>query len=313
MPVSTLFLREQLQYVQQEVVKQDFPEMLMSSGALLPISDELPVGAETYSYVILTFLGEAAILANSADDIPEINAFAEKRVGQIRTITDMYSYSVEDMEAAEFANMNVNTEMAIGAREIIERKMDLLGYDGDSRFNLLGWLDHANVPTYTVLNDGNENGGVNSTEFQHKTPEQIYRDLRQFAAATRIATNRAETPEAIALPEEQYSIVMETPYPSNSASGETIGSFFLKTQRANPGGVQSLVPAPYLAGKGAGGTDLMTSYRKRMDKIKYHMPLDFEQRPPTPEQRMRYEVVCRARSGGVQLTKPLSMRYASGI
>ena len=310
---STIFLREQLEYVQQEVVKQDFPEMLMGSGALLPISDELPVGAETYSYRILTFVGSAAILANSADDIPEIDAYAEKRVGQIRTIADAYSYSLEDMEAAEFTGMNIDAELAIGAREIIERTLDILGYDGDSKFNLLGWLNHANVPTYTVLNDGNENGGTNSTEFRHKTPEQIYRDLRQFAAATRSATNRVETPEVIALPETQHSIVMETPYPTNSASGETVGTFFLKTQRANPGGVQALVPAPYLAGKGAGGTDLMVSYRKRMNKIKYHIPLAFQQRPPSPEKRMKYEVVCRARSGGVQVTKPLSMRYASGI
>ena len=309
---SSLFLRQQLEYVQQEVVKQDFPEMLMSSGAAIPISSEVPQGAETYSYQLLTFVGEAAILANGGGDIPMINAFSEKRVGFVRTVTDGYEYTIEDMEAAEFAGMNLDTQMAVGAREVIERKVDVLGYSGDEDYNLLGFLNFPNVPTYTILNDGNENGGTDSTEWQHKTPEQIYRDLREFVSATRTATNGAEQPEVVALPQNQFDLVMQTPYPTNSASGETIGSFFLKTQRMSPSGVQAIIPMPYLAGQGSGSSDLMVSYRKRQDKAKFHIPLDFEQRPPQ-ERDLCYRVICRMRTGGLQVNKPLSMRYAEGI
>lgn len=310
--VSALFTRQQLEYLQQEVVRQDFPELLMASGAAVNVSNEVPAGAETYSYEILTAVGTAAVLANGATDIPMVNAYAEKRVGFVRTIANGYELTVEDLEAAEYAGKNVNTEMAIAAREVMERKVDLLYYNGDSNYNLLGFLGYPNVPSYTILNDGAQNGGTDSTQWQHKTAEQIYRDLREFATATRTATNGVENPEVIALPQAQFDQVMQTPYPTNSASGETIGSFFLKAQRMSPSGVQSIIPMPYLAGQGTGGADMMVSYRKRPDKVKAHMPLDFEQRAPQ-ERDLSYRTICRMRVGGIQVTKPLSMRYAEGI
>lgn len=312
MPVSALFLREQLEHVQSVVVEQDFPERLVSSGELVPVSTELPAGAETYSYKIMTAVGEAAILANGADDIPIVSAFTEKRTGEIKTIVDGYEYTIEDLEAAQFSGMNLDTSMGVIAREIIEAKLDALGYDGDSSHNLLGLLNHPNVPSGTVAADGNQNGGTNSTRWIHKTAAQIYRDLSAFGRSPRVATNGVEFFDTIALPEEEYELISETPYPETSATNETILSFYLKTQAANPKGVRRVISVPYLAGKGAGGTDLMIGLRKMESKIKYHLPLDFTQEP-VQVRNLSYRVPCRARTGGMQLVKPLSMGYRSGI
>lgn len=310
--VTNLFIQRQLQYVQEQVVLQDFPERLMASGQFLDISTEVPAGAQTYSYKILTFVGSAAILGNGADDIPMINAYAEERIGRVRTLADGFAYSLDDMEAANLNGMNIDSQMAVGAREIIEAKYDALGYDGDAAFNLLGIIGHANVPSYTILNDGASNGGSSSTRWIHKTAEQIYRDLREFVTSTRAATNGVESPQQIAMPQTQFDIIAGTPYPANSDGSETILSFFLKTQRMSPAGVQSVFPAPYLAGKGAGPTDLMISYTKRPDKVKLHMPLDFEMQP-VQVSNFNYKIPCRMKTGGVQITKPLSLRYAIGI
>lgn len=304
---STLFIRDQLEYVQQQVVEQDFPEKLMAAGTILDISTEIPRGAETYAYRILTFLGEAAILANGADDIPLVNAYAEKRSGFIRTFVDGYEYTIEDMESAEFAGMNLDAQMAIAAREVLETKFDLTGYDGDANFNLLGLIGHPNVPSYTIPNDG---AGA-ATAWATKTADQIYRDLRNFASATRIATNGIENPQVIIMPIAQFDLIAGMPYPTADAS-DTILSFFLKTQRMTPQGVQTVLPVAYLAGKGAGSTDLMISYTKRQDKVKLHMPLDFTMEP-VQVRNFSYRVPCRMRSGGVQVNKPLSIRYAIGI
>jgi len=177
---------------------------------------------------------------------------------------------------------------------------------------LLGFIGYPNVPTDTALNDGNSNGGTNDTEWEFKTPEQVYRDLSNFVSAMRTATNGAESPEVIALPQAQFDLILQTPYPTNSASGETIMSFFLKTQRMTPAGVQSIIPMPYLAGKGTAGVDVAIAYRKRADKIKLHIPMEFEQRPPI-EDLNEVRTLCRMKTGGIQVNKPLSMRYLEGI
>jgi hypothetical protein len=312
MPVSPLFLRQQLEYVQNTVVEQDFPERIVVSGELVPVSSELPAAAETYSYRIMTAVGEAAILANGAEDIPMVTAFVEKRTGEIKTIVDGYEYTIEDIEAAEFANMNLDTSMAVIAREVMEAKADQLGYDGDSSHNLLGLLNHPNVPSGTVAADGNQNGGTNSTRWIHKTAAQIYRDLSQFGRSARTATNGVEFFDTIALPEDQYNILAETPYPDTSTGNTTILSFYLDTQSKNPKGVRRIMSVPYLTGKGAGSTDLMLGLRKQESKIKYHIPMDFTQE--APQQRdLKIRVVCRMRTGGAQLIKPMSMGYRSGI
>jgi hypothetical protein len=127
----------------------------------------------------------------------------------------------------------------------------------------------------------------------------------------RIATNGAYSMEAIAVDEENFGIINTRSYPQNS-SGETILSFFLKNQRSTPAGVQSVFPMAFLAGQGAGGANLMVGYQKRRDRLKLHMPLDFTQMP-LETRGLTYSVTCRMKSGGVQVTKPFSMRYAVGI
>lgn len=314
MSVSSVFLEDQLKFVLNEVVRQDFPEMLMANGTLINISTEINSGATNYSYTILTYLGEAAILGNGVTDIPMVNAFAEERIGRIRTIGDKYSLTVPNLENAQFAGVNISSEMGIACREIIEKKFDVLGYDGDADFNLLGWLNLPNVPLYTVTADGNENGGSNSTRFIHKTGAQMYRDLTEFSRATRTATRGTYKPQYITLPEEAFSAVMETPFPdSQTATSSTVGKFFLEAQRMSMSGVQQLIPADYLADAGTGGTSVMMSHIKNPRFLKYHMPLDFDQRPPTEERDLQYEIVCRLKTGGVQNTKPLTLRKAEGV
>lgn len=310
--VSTLFIQRELNAVQDLVVEQDFPEMLMASGALVPISTALPAGAESYTYKILTYLGTAAILANGADDIPMINAYAEERIGVIRTLADGYEYTINDFEAAQLNGMSIDAAMAVGAREALEQKFDLLAYTGDSNFNLLGLINYPNILSYTVLNDGNQNGGTNSTRWRHKTAEQIFRDLREFAAYMPGQTNGVESMEVIVLPQEQYEIIAATPYPSSSAAGTTILTFFLQTQAARLNGVTAVIPVPYLAGKGASSTDVMMGYRRRDNKIRLHMPLDFDQQP-VQQKNFTYRVPCRMKTGGIQVLKPRSLAKAEGI
>ena len=308
--VTSLFLRDQLRYIQNEVVEQDFPERLMISGSIIPISYELPAGARTYTYKLMSYLGQAKIIANGGEDIPMVDVNAEERIGYIRELADGYTYTVRDLEAAQFANMNLDPSLAIAAREVMEATADLLGYNGDSDHQLLGFLNHPNVPNATVLNDGDSNGGSASTNWVHKTPAQIYRDLVNFATATKTATNLIEIPENIGLPVEQFELINTTRF--GDGSDETILSFFLRTQRASAAGVQSVIPLPYLSGKGTGGTDMMISWRKRSDKIKYHIPMDFSQQP-TQQHNLAFKVICRMLVGGVECRKPLSMRTAYGI
>lgn len=303
---NTLFLRNQLEYIQSQIVKQDFPERMIANGTLLPISREIPEGADTYSYKILTAFGSAKILATGAEDLPSIGAGVEKRTGYVRTIANQFEITYDELQFAEYAGVNVNAEMGIIAYEVMMQEIDALGYLGDSNHNLLGMLNHPNVPSTTALNDGTSG----ATTWASKTPDKIYRDLRNFVSSVRSSTNMVEAPDTMLLPVAQFDLIAQEPFPSGTSS--TILSFFLEQQRKYPGGITQVLPVPYIDNRGPGGVDLAILLSRREAKIKFHIPRDFTTLE-TQASGMKYCTPCNMRCGGVQLIKPLSMAYLTGI
>ena len=302
----TLFERNALEQIQNLVVEQDFPERMMGSGRLVPIDTSLSPWVESYVYKLLTKVGTAKILANGADDLPEVSAFLEERTGWIRTIANQYTYSYQEMEQARTASVSLDSTLAIIAREIMEQELDNVAWNGSTEHNLLGFLDHPNVPSYTVPNDGTGT----STLWSTKSASLIYRDLTNFAKETRTETKYVEMPEIILISSEHFDTLVETEFPAQT--GKTILSFFLENQRMFAGGVRQVIPVPYLDGMGTGNTGMMVSFRPRADKIRFHVPQDFMSLPPE-RQGLKYITPNMMRTGGIQLLKPYSMRYAEGL
>jgi len=302
----SIFLRNQLEFVQNELVKQDFPERLIANGSLLPVSSELPPGAETYSYKILTAFGSAKILATGAEDLPEVGADIEKRTGFIRTLANQFTITDDEIEYAQYAGVNISSDMAMIAADTMMAELDSLGYLGDTANNLLGLLDHPNVPSSTALNDGT----AGATTFASKSADKIYRDLTSFVSSARANSKLTSAFDTMLMPYEQFDLIAQTIFPSGT--DETILSTFLKNQRVYPGGIQQVIPVPFLDGRGVGGGDLAILLTRNPAKIKFHIPRDFYM---LPEERrgLKYTVPCKLRTGGVQLTKVLSMAYLQGI
>jgi hypothetical protein len=310
MPVNSIFFKEQLDYVMNMVVREEFPELAMSNGMLVPITNQVDYRAETFSYTLMTAVGEAKILSNGGTDVPLVNNYVQKKMGIIRTLVDGYEITLEDLEAAQYAGVNISAELAITARRVIEEGLDRLGYLGASENGLLGLFTLPNVTRETAPNNGNVNGGTNSTRWINKTGEQIYGEITSFLTRMRQATRSIEKPEILMIPQAQYDRISELVFPANT--DQTLLKFILETQRANPSGIKDIVPVEMLAGAGTGGTDLMIAYQKNASKIRYEIPLDFEQRPPQ-EVGFSNRVVCRARTGGIIPLKFMSVRYYEGI
>lgn len=313
MPVAnnySIFVAEQLRHVRREVLEQQFPEYLMADGKLVPVpvpgsSDAIPIGAQTYTYYLQTMVGEAKIISNPGDDLPTADVFTEARIGRVYDVGDSYRYSDMDLEHAQFAGVNLTTMKANAAKKAMMVKIDKIGYIGDADYNILGLCNQPNVPTFSVPNDG----AAASTTWASKTPLQILRDLRDFSAITPNSTHMIEYCDTLLLPPLEYWRVAQTFLDAGATI--TILEAFLKTNQAT-GGITNVQPIPYLAGAGVGGTNIMVAYARRQDKVKFHIPMPFTPKAPQ-EINLHYKVPCRMKTGGVELTYPLSMIYGYGI
>lgn len=303
---NSIFLRQQTEYLRDKIIEQSYPEMLFSSGRLCPFSYE-GGSSETIAYTLFTKEGETAILANGATDIPTVSAFVEKRYAEVYTIANKFEYTVFDFERAQQTGVNINARLGQTAREVMERDIDLIGFRGREGSRLLGLLNQPNVPVFVIPNDGNSNGGVNSTLFRHKTAEQIYRDLVNFVSSIRIDTNGTEIANKLLLTVEDYEIISALPFPNNSAASKTVLSFFLDTQRAS-GGIQEVISVAYLKTQGANG--MMLAYRDADTKLEFLMPKEISLLP-VEYANLTYSFPLCCRVGGVVVYKPMSLKYAN--
>lgn len=302
---NSIFLRQQTEYLTNKIIEVTYPEMLFASGRLCAFSNE-GGNSETLAYTLYTKQGETAILANGASDIPTVSAFVEKRYAEIYTLANKFQYTLFDMQRASSANINIDARLGVDAREVMERDIDTIGYVGRTGSRMLGLLNQPNIPVFVVPNDGNSNGGVNSTLFRHKTAEQIYRDLVNLVSSIRVDTNGAEIANKLLLSVEDYEIVSALPYPNNSAASKTVMTFFLDTQRAS-GGIQEIIATPYLKTQGANG--MMMAYNDNERKLEFFMPQEITMMP-VEYANMTYSYPLTARLGGVVVYKPMAFKYA---
>lgn len=306
MPVTSYFIESELKHVIRDVMTQEFEDKLMANGSLVFISNEIDVGSRTYEFYTLTMTGRAKIISSDADDIPLVNVFKERKVGVIREIADAYVYTISDMEASQKAGgQRLETVDAIAAREGIEQVADEIGYVGDTNHNLLGIANHPNASTFTVAADG---AGGSST-WTSKSHLQILRDLGDIISAMDTASNYRQKGNTLLLPISRFNQLSTRFLPNTSV---TLLNAFLDTQRN--GTIRNIQPVPFLETAGTGGTAMGILYNRDTTgrRIKMHMPLTFQQIPPQPH-GLRFEVYCRAKTGGIQITKPESVMYIEGI
>ncbi|HEY9301268.1 MAG TPA: major capsid family protein [Phormidium sp.] len=303
----SLYVSEQLRVVRREVIEYPLPEFPLANGLIVPRAtgnNAIPRGATSYLYYLRTFVGEAKIIANPADDLPTVDLYTFPMTGVVHDVGDSYRYSDKDLENAQFAGQNLTSSKALAAKEAAFVKLEKIGYLGDSAYNLQGFMNHPNVPIATVLNDG----ANNSTQWRNKTAIQVLRDLRDMSAAVPIESGMRETADTLLIPSIQDFYLGQTfTNPLNPQT--TLKEAFFKTQGAD--GIQNIQQVPWLSGA-FNGQDVAIVYKRREDKVKLHVPIPFYAKNPQ-ESGFSWRVPCRLTTGGVELTFPLSARIFVGI
>jgi hypothetical protein len=303
----SVYVSEQLRAVRRNVISYPLPEFPLANGLIIPYAtggNAIPRGASSYLYYLRTFVGEAKIIANPADDLPTVDLYTFPMTGIVHDIGDSYRYSDKDLEHAQFAGVDLTAAKGLAAKEAAFVKLEKVGYLGDSAYNLRGLLNHENIPIASLLNDG-VNG---STRWRDKTPYQVLRDLRDMSAAVAIESQMRESADTLLIPPIQDFYLGQT-FTSPTNPQTTLKEAFFKTQGAD--GIQNIQQVPWLEGA-FNGQDVAIVYKRREDKIKLHVPIPFYAKAPQ-EAGFGWRVPCRLTTGGVELTFPMSARIFVGI
>jgi hypothetical protein len=296
---ESVFFARQLEYIKGKAYDVKRPKL--SALALIPISTEVNEGAESITYRQYDAVGMAKIISNYANDLPRADVTGKEFSSPVRGIGVSYGYSMQEIRAAIYANVNLDARKMNAARRSHEEKINALAWSGDSESGIPGFLSNVNVPSYVLPADGT---GSTKT-FSTKTPDQIIRDVNGLINSIRTTTKDVHQATEVWMPVAQYTLLATTP--RSSTTDTTILEFL---QKNNPGVTfRSVVE---LAGAGTSGTDVMIAGEINEDNVRLEIPMMFRQYAPQPR-NLEFIVPCESRFGGCVMSYPLALAKAEGI
>lgn len=295
---ETAFIARQLLYIKARTF--DVKYTMFRARDFIPVSHEVPPGAEQWSFWSWDLVGMAKIIANYASDFTSVDVFKTEVKTNIKSIGASYSYTIQDMRAvamtAPQGGGQLDYKRAAAARRAIEARIDDIAAVGLTEAGFTGLINNASVPI---------NAAPVGT-WATATAADMIGDMNSAVTKVITQSNGVEIPDTAILPISEFAIFSQTPY--SALVPDMAMYLFLKN---NPY-IKNLDQWSKLANQNAGGTGgRIVVYRRDENALTLEIPQEFEQFAPQLE-GMEYTIPCHARIGGVVFYYPLSAVYMDG-
>lgn len=294
-----VFLQRQLEHILPRVFEKQYAEIPYSR--VLPVSNEVPEGAETYKYEIYDAVGEFDLIADYGDDLPTSDVQRGEITNTIRGFGGSFKYTTDEIRKAQFANVSLEQRRADAVRESYERRANrtaLFGYTGTG---IKGFFNHPVVDKIVVTGSAND-GWFDSSA---ATPDTMLAILNEGITYQVNASKMIEKPDTMLLPYSVYRKISITP--RSTTSDTTVLEYFLRT---NPY-ITQIEPINELDPANSGNAltaPRIVIYRRDPGKLQFHVPMPLKFHPPQPK-NLAFSVPAEARFAGVALYYPKSVTY----
>lgn len=295
---ESAFFKRQLEYIKRQTFDVLFKEL--KAFQLLPISNEAPQGADQITWRQFEKIGFAKIVADYANDFPRADVISRENTVKVYDVGVSYGYSIREIRRSQMAGTRLDQRRAESARRSSDQKMNSIAWNGDSDYNIQGFIDAAGITEYTVPT------GVSGIPWNVKTPDEIIADMNGIVTAIIDSTNGVEAPDTMLMPIAQFELIATTRMTGDS--DKTILGFFLENSRH----IKTVDWLTELKGAGAGGADRFMVYERSDMKLTWEIPSPFEQFP-AQQKGLEWEVPTLQSTAGILVYYPLSIAYGDGI
>lgn len=290
---ETAHLARQLEFVKARTYDVKYPAL--RARDFIPLSTEVDPAADYITYRQWDEVGTAKVIANYADDLPMVDAFAREFKSPVQTVGAAYQYSIQDLRRAAKAGSSLDVKRAQAARRAIETTLDEIAALGLDESGLRGFVNHPNV-SLVLPNTGNWLGGA--------TAMQIIGDLNKLVASVITSTRGIFKPNTIVMGTSLFVHLAQTFVEATGQNTTTILRAFLGQ---NPW-IKNIDEWDKLDTAAEDGGPRVVCYLRDAEVAELEIPLDFEQIAPQAR-GLAFVVNCMARIGGVKVYHPLALAY----
>lgn len=197
-----------------KVYERKFPKLAAYSGMILPISEEVHPGAETYQWWERELYGQAEV-GSTYDEysIPMVGGpKATANVGRIKPFLNGWKTNFRTKIREQLAKKNGKPDFRVdqGKAEAAlighAEAINALWLWGDKEWGIPGLMGETRIRVIQA-----PNGASNSPLWINKTADEIVFDLMTMANALHQYSNKTRTTKKIFLPQLQFDFAAGTP------------------------------------------------------------------------------------------------------
>jgi hypothetical protein len=295
---KVLFRALDLEAIDSTLYEPKYEEL--TARACMNVKSDIHPGAETYSYNVLTRSGVAKIMGNVADDLPLVDADLKREFSRIYTIATGFSYTVQEMRAAQMTGTTVDATKAGVARRAVAEKENKIAWIGDPDYNIKGLINAAGIQIESV-----EQGEKGSTKWKDKTSAEILEDVRKIRKKVTVLPGHINTSNlCLCVPADQFEELNRrySDYDARSIL-QVINEYkwFWMIQRV-----------PDLRGVGTAGSDSLLVMDCSSEVMELVVPMDLT-RLDEEWKYPKWTVPVEERCGGVIIRYPMGVARGDGI
>ncbi len=275
-------------------------EAELKARTLFNVLTNIPAGAKTYAYNVMSRAGAAKIFANGANDVPYVGVFMREYTQKIYSIVSGYEISVFDIRESEMTNQPLDTARAAVARRAVSEEENRIVFEGDLDYNIKGLTNATGIQVTAV-----PAGAGGGTRWSSKTGMEILADIRNVRAKVTVLKGHDITANLVlAMPAAQYE---ELQKPYHATSEKTVLEVL---QSKNWFG--RIVVIPELAGKGTAGSDCLVVFDRSRTVVELGLPMDLTRHEPE-YQFPYYKYPVEERTTGLIIRFPMAISRGDGI
>lgn len=298
---TTAFVARQLEYLRPGLFEVQYPGL--KGKQWVPVNSSMPIGAEQYTITIVDQVGEVKHVKDFSKDLSRVELKTSQASMTVFAMGISYAWNINEIRAAMYAGMPLQTKKAMGARDMMARKFDDILLTGETVTGAKGLFNQTGTESYTAPSDGD----AGAKTLESKNADKVVRDLNGALAAIVLNSKEIHTPNTVIMPLSTYQHLGATRV--GDGTSDTILSYWLRT---NPYGIGSVGYSTKLETAGSGNTKRIVTYEKNPNVLEMIAPIEFEQFAPETF-NTEVSTVCQMRVGGVALYMPKALAYTDGI
>ena len=273
-------------------------ESELKARKVFAVKSDIPAGAETYSYDVITRSGAAKILAPGASDVPLVDADLERHTVDIYSIAAAFNISVQEVRQAQMSGRPIEVTKADTVRKAIAQKENQIAFSGEEKYKIKGITNATGVQVYAV-----PQGEKGSTSWAEKTGEEIVNDI--IDAKGKVDKLPGHEADTLLLTTDAKLLLQKKVF--NDFTKQTAIQYLTAE-----GFFKTIETVEDLAGKGLNDSDCFVVLDSSPSVVQLGIPMDITRHPQEyafPNTKVPFE----ERTAGLIIRYPMAICRADGI